>query len=159
MFFAHREHQKQKSKKFVDFHQNHEMSVSVIVPCFNEDPQRLNNCLESFYREMLWTLKHVHKHHFYMLYELIMQFFLPLMFVFAFIMVIVQSIFISTDNIWKYLAILIGIALLSSVYGIYRTKDFGFLRFVAYGFIHVFVLIPTRLYSIATISDGKWGTR
>lgn len=114
---------------------------------------------KSFYREMLWTLKHVHKHHFYMLYELLMQFFLPFLFMFAFAMVIVQSIVIDTNNLWKYLTILMSIALLRSIYGIYRTKDFGFLRFVAYGFIHVLVLIPTRLYSIATISDGKWGTR
>lgn len=114
---------------------------------------------KSFYREMLWTFKHIHKHHLYMAYELLMQLILPFMLMIALTTVVIQAIIIDMSHLWKYLIILIFIALLRSFYGIYRTHDFGFLRFIIYGFIHVFLLIPVRLYSIATIKDTKWGTR
>ena len=114
---------------------------------------------KSFYREMLWTLKHVHKHHYYMLYELTMQFALPFMLMLALGIVVYQTIVFDVSYLWKYAGLLVIIASVRSFYGIYRTKDFGFLRFIAYGFIHVALLIPVRIYSLLTLKDSKWGTR
>lgn len=114
---------------------------------------------KSFYREMLWTLKHIHKHHFYMTYELLMQFLLPFLLLIALASVVIQAVFIDASHLWKYLVVLMAIALLRAIYGIYRTGDFGFLRFIVYGFMHVLLLIPVRLYSIATLKNVKWGTR
>lgn len=129
-------------------------------------PERLGSYLKqqvrwnkSFYREMLWTLKFYHKHHFYMIYDLLMQFLLPFLLLAALVATIYQAAFIDPIILARYLIILIGIALLRSLYGIYRTKDFGFLIFICYGFMHVFLLIPTRLYSIVTLGNTKWGTR
>ncbi len=129
-------------------------------------PEKLRDYLKqqvrwnkSFYREMLWTFKFFHRHHFYMIYDLLMQFILPFLLLAALIAMIYQAAFIDIRILWQYLAVLIGIALLRSLYGIYRTRDFGFLVFVAYGFLHVFLLIPTRIYALATLSNTKWGTR
>lgn len=114
---------------------------------------------KSFYREMLWTLKNVHKHHVYMLYDLIMQLVLPFMLVIALASIVYQTIFMDVTYLFRYLAILIAIAVVRAFYGIYRTKDFGFLRFVTYGFMHVFILIPSRFYALATIYKNGWNTR
>lgn len=115
---------------------------------------------KSFYREMLWTLKSIRKHHWYMIYDLCMQLILPFLLIVALIAMVYQTI--STGDIYhlyKYIAILAGIAIVRALYGIYRTKNIGFLLFVIYGFMHVLLLLPTRLYALATLNEVKWGTR
>ena len=94
-----------------------------------------------------------------MTYELLMQFLLPFLLLIALASVVIQAVFIDASHLWKYLVVLMAIALLRAIYGIYRTGDFGFLRFIVYGFMHVLLLIPVRLYSIATLKNVKWGTR
>lgn len=113
---------------------------------------------KSFYREMLWTLKSINKHSWYLLYDLTMQFILPFMLIFAVVSVAIQSV-----NNWKillaYISTVVMIGLMRVAYAMYRTKNVKFLKFLCYGLLHVFVLIPVRLYAIVTIRNGKWGTR
>jgi EAL domain-containing protein (putative c-di-GMP-specific phosphodiesterase class I) len=40
-----------------------------------------------------------------------------------------------------------------------RTRKIAFLLFSCYGLIHVFLLIPTRLYALATLRHSQWGSR
>jgi hyaluronan synthase len=114
---------------------------------------------KSFYREMLWTLKSFRKHHTYMIYDLIMQFILPFLLLVALGGMVSQSLRYGPHVIVGYLASIILIALLRSMYGLFRTRDPGFLLFVLYGFIHLFLLMPTRLYALCTLNHTKWGTR
>ena len=114
---------------------------------------------KSFYREMLWTIKFLHRHHYYMLYDLAMQFILPFMLLIALIAMVYQTIIFGIEHLIWYFVILIGIAIIRSSYGMYRTKDIGFLTFILYGFMHVFLLIPIRIYALCTLDDMKWGTR
>lgn len=115
---------------------------------------------KSFYREMIWTYKSINKHHWYMIYDLTMQLILPFLLITALVAMVYQ-VFTYQDlmHLWKYIAILVGIALIRSIYAVYRTRDIGFLLFVVYGFIHVLVLLPVRLYALLTINKIKWGTR
>jgi cellulose synthase/poly-beta-1,6-N-acetylglucosamine synthase-like glycosyltransferase len=114
---------------------------------------------KSFYREMLWTLKFAHRRHPYLALDLVLQGLLPFMLMIALAATAYQAIFIDHSYVWKYLVVLVGIALLRALYGVIRTRDPGFLLFVIYGFVHVFVLIPTRLFALATINRTHWGTR
>ena len=114
---------------------------------------------KSFYREMLWTLKNVHKHHFYLLYDLAMQLILPFLLVVALFITIYQAIYLDVAYAARYLLVLLGISLIRSLYGIYRTRDLGFLSFMAYGLIHVLLLIPARFYALGTIGKNGWSTR
>lgn len=114
---------------------------------------------KSFYREMLWTLKSWGKHHWYMIYDMVLQFVLPFMLAIALAATIYQAIFIDIGRLWFYIAILVAIALLRASYGMIRTRDVGFLTFVVYGFMHVLLLIPARFYALATIGKDGWGTR
>jgi cellulose synthase/poly-beta-1,6-N-acetylglucosamine synthase-like glycosyltransferase len=114
---------------------------------------------KSFYREMLWTLKFAHKRHPYMVLDLLLQGLLPFMLMIALAATVYQSAFVSISGIERYLAFLVGIAFLRAAYGVLRTRDPGFFLFVVYGFLHVFILIPTRLYALATMHRTHWGTR
>jgi len=114
---------------------------------------------KSFYREMLWTLKSWGKHHFYMIYDMTLQFFLPFMLVIALVATLYQAFFVDINRLWLYVVILIGIALLRATYGMLRTRDIGFLTFVVYGFMHILLLIPARFYALATMGKNGWGTR
>ena len=115
---------------------------------------------KSFYRETLWTIKFAHQHHFYMIYDLVMQFVLPFMLVVSLIAMIGQTIFYQDfGHLYQYLIVLVLIAIFRSLYGIYRTKDIGFLLFVVYGFMHVLLLLPVRFYALLTLKSTKWGTR
>lgn len=114
---------------------------------------------KSFYREMLWTLKSWGKHHWYMIYDMTLQFILPFMLAIALIAMFYQALFIDINRLWIYIAVLLGIAILRASYGMMRTKDIGFLTFIVYGFMHVFLLIPARFYALATMKQNGWGTR
>jgi hyaluronan synthase/N-acetylglucosaminyltransferase len=114
---------------------------------------------KSFYREILWTFKFAHKRHAYMAYDLILQSVLPFLLVIALAAMAYQSIFVDIHNFYKYILILIGIATLRALYGIFRTRDLGFLLFIVYGFIHILFLIPVRFYALGTLRSTKWGTR
>jgi hyaluronan synthase/N-acetylglucosaminyltransferase len=114
---------------------------------------------KSFYREMLWTLRSYKKHHWYLLYDLIMQFVLPFLLLGALGATAYQAATHSPFILVKYGLILILIALVRATYGLYRTHDKGFLLFVLYGFIHVLLLIPTRFYALCTLRQTGWGTR
>lgn len=114
---------------------------------------------KSFYREMLWTLKSYRQHHAYMIYDLVMQLILPFLLIVALGGMVWQSFTYGPHVIWHYLLTIVVIAVLRAGYGLWRTRDAGFLLFVLYGFIHLFLLMPTRLYALCTMRETGWGTR
>jgi hyaluronan synthase len=114
---------------------------------------------KSFYREMLVTARFAHRRHPYMAVDLLLQAVLPFMLVTALFTMLYQAVFMDISHLWEYGLVLVGIALLRSGYGMLRTRDPSFLLFVVYGFLHVFLLIPVRLYALATLNRTGWGTR
>jgi hyaluronan synthase len=114
---------------------------------------------KSFYREMLVTARFAHRRHPYMAADLLCQALLPFMLVTALFTVFYQAAFLDISLLWEYGLVIAGIALLRSAYGMLRTRDPGFLLFVVYGFLHLFLLIPVRFYALATLNRTEWGTR
>jgi hyaluronan synthase len=114
---------------------------------------------KSFYREMLWTLRFAHRRHIYLGFDLLLQAALPFMLVVALGSVLYQAMASGPAHLANYLVLLVAIALGRAMYGLVRTRDPGFLLFVVYGFIHVLVLMPVRLYALATLKRTGWGTR
>ena len=114
---------------------------------------------KSFYRELLWTLRFAHRRHPYLMVELLLQAALPLMLVVAIESVVLRGLFGEASQVLVYLLVIAGIAIVRTIYGLLRTRDPGFLIFVGYGFFHVVLMIPTRLYAIVTIGRNHWGTR
>ena len=44
-------------------------------------------------------------------------------------------------------------------YAMCRTRKLSFLLFILYGFVHIVLLVPTRMRALMTLSDNRWGTR
>jgi hyaluronan synthase/N-acetylglucosaminyltransferase len=130
--------------------------VPTTLPQYLRQQTRWN---KSFYREMLVTARFAHRRHPYMGADLICQAVLPFMLITALLAMLFQAAFIDVSHLWEYALVVVGIALARSFYGMLRTHDPGFLLFVLYGFLHVLVLIPVRLYSLATLNRSGWGTR
>lgn len=115
---------------------------------------------KSFYREILWTFKFMFSKPFYLIYDLFMQLILPFMLIIAILLMIYQSIIYSNLYLlFSYISMIIVMSLIRVVYGIYRTRNIKFFVFVLYGFIHVLLLIPIRMYALFHLKDNNWGTR
>jgi cellulose synthase/poly-beta-1,6-N-acetylglucosamine synthase-like glycosyltransferase len=114
---------------------------------------------KSFYREALWTARFAHRRHPYLAFDLLLQIGLPFMLITALVAVAYQSVAVDADVLWHWAAVLVGIALLRSAYGLARTGQRSFLVFVLYGFVHVTLLIPVRLYALGTLHRNHWGSR
>jgi chitooligosaccharide synthase NodC len=114
---------------------------------------------KSFYRELLWTLPFVLTRPVYMVFEMLVQAVLPLLLTLA---VVCSLAIAAADNpmhLVHYAATIAAMALVRCSYAVYRTRRLSFALFVAYGFLHLALLIPTRLRALLTLSDNRWGTR
>lgn len=119
---------------------------------------------KSFYRELIWTFKNIvipspRQLHPYILYDMVIQAILPLLLVVALLFAAYRSVFESYLYAFAYLAVLVGVALLRANYAIIRTGEKGFWLFPLYAVLHMFLLIPVRLYAISTLWNNRWGTR
>jgi hyaluronan synthase len=113
---------------------------------------------KSFYRELLWSARFVHRRNPYLALELTLQTVLPFMLLGALASVAWRAV--SDPAVAAvYAAIVVGIALLRCSYGVFRTRNLRFLLFTAYGFIHVGLLLPVRLFALSTMGRTHWGTR
>jgi hyaluronan synthase len=113
---------------------------------------------KSFYRELLWTVRFAHRRHPYLALDLVLQTALPLMLLGALLTVGLRAVS-SPGVIGTYALVVLGVALLRSAYGAVRTRSPQFLLFAAYGFVHVLLLLPARIYALCTIGRTHWGTR
>jgi hyaluronan synthase len=117
-----------------------------------------NRWNKSFYREILWTARFVHKRNPYMGLDLGLEVIMPFALLVA-LGLTVDAAFIDPSSLWRYVAIVVAIGFARALYGLLRTRSPGFLLFTLYGFVHVFLLIPVRLYALATIGRLGWGGR
>lgn len=118
---------------------------------------------KSFYRELIWTIKFYIKNpknfHPYILYDLTIQTVLPFLLITSLAYCVYRSITYSPVYLLKYMVLLFGIACLRTSYAFMRSRDKNLLLFPIYSVIHIFLLIPARLYALATLRKTNWGTR
>lgn len=114
---------------------------------------------KSFYREALWTARFAHRRNPYLAFDLLLQIVLPFMLMIALVAVAYQAVAVDSSVLARWVVVLMAIALLRSAYGLMRTRESSFLVFMLYGFVHVLLLIPVRLYALATLRRNHWGSR
>jgi hyaluronan synthase/N-acetylglucosaminyltransferase len=114
---------------------------------------------KSFYRELLWTLPFLLTRPLYMVFEVLVQALLPLLLTVAVFSALAVTVIDNPLHLFHYAAVVMLMALLRCSYAIYRTRRLSFALFVAYGFLHLALLIPTRIRALLTLSDNRWGTR
>ena len=114
---------------------------------------------KSFYRELLWTIPFLLRCSAYMIFEVIVQTALPLLLTLALVTAFLMGVVQDPARLLHYAAVIVAMAVLRCSYAIYRTKRLSFLLFVLYGFLHVVLLVPTRMRALVTLGDNSWGTR
>jgi hyaluronan synthase/N-acetylglucosaminyltransferase len=114
---------------------------------------------KSFYRELLWTMPFLQRCSPYVIFEVIVQTVLPLLLTLALVTALVLGAVEDPVRLWHYALVIVAMAMLRCSYAIYRTRQLSFLLFVLYGFLHVALLVPTRMRALVTLGDNRWGTR
>jgi hyaluronan synthase/N-acetylglucosaminyltransferase len=114
---------------------------------------------KSFYRELLWTLPFVLRRPWFIVFEVIVQTALPLLLTLALAAALLTAAVEDPARLVHYVEMVVVMAALRCSYAIYRTRKLSFLLFIVYGFVHVALLIPTRMKALVTLSDNRWGTR
>jgi hyaluronan synthase/N-acetylglucosaminyltransferase len=114
---------------------------------------------KSFYRELLWTFPFLLQRSSYIVFEVVVQTALPLLLTLAVVVAMVASAVDEPVRLLHYLEMIVVMAALRCSYAMYRTRQLSFLLFILYGFVHVVLLIPTRMRALMTLSDNRWGTR
>jgi hypothetical protein len=105
-----------------------------------------------------WTFRHVRRRHPYLYADLALQTVLPVCLLAA-----LAGILLRARHDWTvlaaYLAVIAVVGVLRSIYGLASTRRPGFLLFAVYGYLNLFLLIPTRIYALCTLGRTHWGTR
>ena len=114
---------------------------------------------KSFYRELLWTVPFMLRCSPYMVFEILVQAALPLLLTLALLTAVVTGVVEDPARLLHYAVAIVAMAVVRCSYAIYRTKRPSFLLFIAYGFLHVCLLVPTRMRALVTLGDNRWGTR
>jgi hyaluronan synthase len=111
---------------------------------------------KSYFREFLFNMQSVALHPFWMCYELcynVVYFFLLMywsLYILYFCSIYQQSV---------ALLVTVGMSILKSLYGVGKTKRFGFLYFWMYSVVYFLAIIPAKIGALVTLWDMKWGTR
>ncbi|MCA1676075.1 MAG: glycosyltransferase, partial [Actinobacteria bacterium] len=127
-------------------------------PRFRDWLRQQNRWSKSFYRELLWTVRFAHRRHPYLLVDMTFQTLLPLMLIIAAGAVLYNALANDPLAAVHYLALIAAVGTARALYGMARTRDPGFLLFVVYGFIHMFVVKPVSIYALFTMHRTHWGT-
>lgn len=114
---------------------------------------------KSHWREMLWQLKALPKQHIFLAWDWGVSLLLPFLLTAS----IVHYVYLAFTDSPRYLGLLAATVVLMSMLRIAepmrQTKDPMFFLFVLYSFFHLFVLLPLKFYSLATVNITGWGTR
>jgi hyaluronan synthase len=114
---------------------------------------------KSYYRELLWTLAFLPKLSRVMAVEVGIQALLPFLLTLAVLATLARAVLEGPEVLVRYALIVTVMAVLHCLFALFRTRDWRFLWFIAYGFIHAALLIPVRIKALLTLDDNAWGTR
>lgn len=110
---------------------------------------------KSFYRELLYNLRWVHKHSVWMAVELVVQAIYPF--------------FLATTLVWllaiHQLELLVLVPILAVivngarvVWALIRTRRIEFIYYIYYSVMYMTMIIPIKLFAIATLWNNDWST-
>lgn len=114
---------------------------------------------KSYWREIIWQIRVLPKHGFFMVYDWAVSLLLPFILAFTILTHLIQAADGSLWHAWLLLITIVVMSLLRILEPLLRTRRPVFLLFSIYAFIYFAVMLPSKLWALATINDGKWGTR
>lgn len=110
---------------------------------------------KSFYRELFWNARSIHKHSPWMAAELFYQGIYPFVLLFSIFQILFSK---SPFVLCVWLASLVMIGLIKTVYSVLVTLNIRFLAFPLYSVYYMIGLVPAKLWAIISLWDVGWGT-
>jgi len=112
----------------------------------------------SFFREFIINLRWFHKHSPWLAFDLVYQAVFPF-FLLVNLAIIFYLAFTQTPTfLILWIALLIFFGLIRALYGVISTGNPQFFMFILYGFLYITILLPLKLYAVATLWKTTWGT-
>ncbi|KAG2218534.1 hypothetical protein INT45_013972 [Circinella minor] len=110
---------------------------------------------KSFYRELIWNARSLHKHSPWMAAELFYQGVYPFVLLFS-IFYILWAHAPLVLAVW--LVSLIAIASIKTIYSMIVSRSIRFLAFPLYSIYYLMGLVPAKMWALVSLWDVGWGT-
>ncbi|GAA5809609.1 hypothetical protein MFLAVUS_003020 [Mucor flavus] len=110
---------------------------------------------KSFYRELFWNARSLHKHSPWMAAELFYQGLYPFVLLFSIFNILFSK---SPFVLIIWLMSLAAISCIKSLYALVVARSFRFIIFPLYSLYYIFGLVPAKLWAIVSLWDVGWGT-
>ncbi|KAI8053577.1 nucleotide-diphospho-sugar transferase [Thamnidium elegans] len=110
---------------------------------------------KSFYRELFWNARSLHKHSPWMAAELFYQGLYPFVLLFSIFNILFSK---SPFVLIVWLMSLAAISCIKSLYALVVARSFRFIIFPLYSLYYIFGLVPAKLWAIISLWDVGWGT-
>ncbi|GAA5801725.1 hypothetical protein HPULCUR_007177 [Helicostylum pulchrum] len=110
---------------------------------------------KSFYRELFWNARSLHKHSPWMAAELFYQGLYPFVLLFSIFNILFSK---SPFVLIIWLMSLAAISCIKSLYALIVARSFRFIIFPLYSLYYIFGLVPAKLWAIISLWDVGWGT-
>jgi N-acetylglucosaminyltransferase len=112
------------------------------------------------YRDTLGIIRQLPSFGPYVCFDAVVTILAPAWLALNFVLLLLRIV---TDGVSPDLALYAGgfalVGLAYSAYGLWYDRSLRALRMTWYGLLHIFVLLPSRLHALATLSDDRWGKR
>lgn len=110
---------------------------------------------KSSYRELLWTLKYVHNHSFWLSVDLLYQTVYSMIVVSSLVYVLIIQ---NTKVIIYYFLSIILVNIIKGFFALACTGELFYMLYSLYGFIYINFILPSKIYAGLTLGDTSWGT-
>ncbi len=139
---------------------------SVYVPqakAETESPSKLNNWLRqqlrwsrSFYREFIINVKWFKQLDPWLAFDLTYQAVFPLFLLTNLVIILYLAVTGDYSLLYLWISLVVFFGLIRAMIGALNTKSLKFIAFSLYGFIHILMLLPLRVYALATVWKTTW---
>jgi N-acetylglucosaminyltransferase len=111
----------------------------------------------SFYRELRWTFAGIRSRHPYLALDVLARALLPLLLGAALVLLVSEGLLIGWELLAADLTLALAMLTLTAAFLLAHGASTPFL--LLYGPLHVMLLVPVRVYALATLASSRWETR
>ena len=111
----------------------------------------------SFYRELRWTFAGIRSRHPYLALDVLARALLPLLLAAALLLLASEGLLVGWELLATDLSLALAMVLVTGAFLLVHGASVPFL--LLYGPLHVVLLVPVRVYALATLASPRWETR
>ena len=111
----------------------------------------------SFYRELRWTFAGIRSRHPYLALDVLARALLPLLLAAALVLLASEGLLVGWELLAIDLTLALAMLILTAAFLLAHGASTPFL--LLYGPLHVVLLVPVRVWALATLASSRWETR